>query len=433
MATPVNTRVQNQNCCFWVKHSESCAQVKEAGAAIVAALAAIVLAAGVLLILAQQGYDLAGINSIANMVQAKWIYLGMGITGAIALIDVTLIIAQVHSYLNKTVSKEVLQKGELWDWLNEKNTVLQLGSMSFTAIEAGNLNQYVIVSKDDEGRPSYIAYHTQEDCDYHQMRLLQKGYADFREKQEYPPENIRDLIGLAQFQEWARGFSEDLEKGYYRSTDTPQKFSGIDVWPLAANQEGKIHLRFFATPEARQSIIDTEYANLWDKVEIDRLAQERYETQVLVTLQVNEFWTYAAKLGEKIIFFVAYQAEDEADITIQHFFNPKLREQFIKPRFLDENDSRVKFYASHTYTPEELRRLTDEGPLKDFEALEVEDSQYEKLDLAMRGRENLSVYALKVAGEAAVICFKTKQQRQDHIENKLKGFVDAQVVRTQET
>src|ERR1700730_17356856 len=104
--TTLITHKQDPNCCFWIKYSEACTHIKIGGVAIVAALAITALAAGILLALAQHGHQLAGINAIANMVEAKWLYLGLGVTGAVALIDANVIIALLRSFLNRTYSRE---------------------------------------------------------------------------------------------------------------------------------------------------------------------------------------------------------------------------------------------------------------------------------------------------------------------------------------
>ena len=437
MAASVNTSVQDQNCCFWVKHSEGCAQVKQGGAAIVAALAAIVLVGGALLILAQQGFDLAGINSIANMVEAKWIYLGMGITGAVVLIDVTFILAQVHSYLNKTVSKEELTNQGLFKWLTEDHTIAQLHPRSFTTVAARECNQYIIVSKDENGSPSYIAYHTQEDLDFHQARLMRKGYESLQDLQansrEHRAEYVEELIGSTQLQKWKRDLSQGLEVGYYRSSyETIYCTNQIKAWPLAVHDDTGIHLRFFHTEEARQDVINTQYDDLRDLGEINHLALKEYETQVQVTLQANQYWAYQAELGRhQPIYFVAYPSNK--GVTIQHFFEPELRTQFIKARFSDENNAQVKFGASPTYLPQELEYLTAQEDISSVLARVVAAEQYEKIDVPMLGRENLWIYALKVAGNpSATIYFKTARLRRDHINENLKGFFNAGLIRREE-
>ncbi len=430
--SPLDTRVQEQNCCFWVKHSESCAQVKHAGAAIVAALAAIALAGGVLLILAQQGFDLAGINSIAQMVEAKWIYLGMGIVGAVTLIDVTFIIAQVHSYLNKTVPDDELKQGGFSDWLSNKHIVAQLAPRSFVT-ETTKLTQYVIVSKDEDGNASYIAFRTQEESDYHQIRLQQKGYENLQDlqakSQEYRAEYLEALIGSKRFQKWNNALCEGLEKGYYMDDYDRQTVSKIVFWPLAAFQDEYPVTRFFKTEEARNATIDNEYAALRNLGEIEQLAEDEYKNQVLVALQMGEFWQFIGKLREETIYFVAYQHEDN-DVTIHHSFTVEVENEFLNTLPSTHVNAKNKFFKTHNYTPKELDYLTDKRDIQQLTDKKVESQQYENINLPMVGRENLWVYAWKAA--AGVEYFKTERQRQDYIEKHYKGLINAQLVREQE-
>lgn len=93
------TAPDSRACFVWTKQSEMCTKAKLSSALIVAAIAAIALAAGVL-ILVQKGFNLGGINSIAQTVEVKWVCLGMGVAGAVLLIDIPPIIALTKSYRN---------------------------------------------------------------------------------------------------------------------------------------------------------------------------------------------------------------------------------------------------------------------------------------------------------------------------------------------
>src|ERR1700722_1099946 len=97
----------DDNCCYWIQNSDTCDNLKIAGVTIVAALAAIAIVGGSLLVLAGQGFNLHGINSIAQMVEAQWVYIGLGIAGGVALIDTILIVTMLRGYLNKNRSEEI--------------------------------------------------------------------------------------------------------------------------------------------------------------------------------------------------------------------------------------------------------------------------------------------------------------------------------------
>lgn len=94
------------SCCVRFKQSEGCIRVKHTGMIILAALAAIAVIAGVLLVLAGQGYNLGGINSLAKMIGPKWVYLGLGIAGVALILDTVFIAAQARDH-KKAVPAEI--------------------------------------------------------------------------------------------------------------------------------------------------------------------------------------------------------------------------------------------------------------------------------------------------------------------------------------
>ena len=435
----LSTRLQNQNCCFWVKHTEGCAQIKHAGAAITAALTAITLAGCVLLILAHQGFDLAGINSIAQMVEPKWIYLGMGIAGAVAIINITFIIAQVRSYLNRTISDDELDKTKFSLELSNKYILEQLTPKSFALVIVSN--QYIVISNNEEGDTSYLAFRNQEEADYNQSELQQKGYAELEDFQSssaayYPQSVIQTSMGLKQYHKWSEDYCESLGNGYYRSSAKSIALSDIPtVWPLAVHDDGGIGLRFFKTEGARSAAIQKDYSAFWNKEEIDQLAQKEYTNQVLMPLNRNEFWEFQAQLDEQVIYFVAYQIDQ--DIFIQHLSTETARSEFIKTELRDQEgnpavNAKLKYFQSPTYSPQDLTYLTTPEAIHTAETIPVPPLQYERVDLPRQGHEKQRIYALKVAGDPPITYFKTDHLRQEHIGTNLKGFVNALLVRNKE-
>lgn len=88
---------RDTECCAWIKHSDGCAIVKKGCLLTLLAVTIIALAIGVILALAQQGYPLAGFNTIGSMIPPAWIYLGIGILSAGLLLNIVLMIAQAKS------------------------------------------------------------------------------------------------------------------------------------------------------------------------------------------------------------------------------------------------------------------------------------------------------------------------------------------------
>ncbi len=85
--------------CVRLLQSEACINIKHTGIITLLALASIGLIAGVLLTMAQQGHDLAGINSLAQMVPQQWLYLGLTIAGTAFVLASVFVAAQVANHL----------------------------------------------------------------------------------------------------------------------------------------------------------------------------------------------------------------------------------------------------------------------------------------------------------------------------------------------
>lgn len=94
MSDPIQ---QENSCCVNCLQSEGCVKTKSAGLLILTALTIIGTIAVVLLVLAEQGYNLAGINSIAQMIPSQYLYLGVGVVGVALILNSVLIGAQINN------------------------------------------------------------------------------------------------------------------------------------------------------------------------------------------------------------------------------------------------------------------------------------------------------------------------------------------------
>ena len=68
---------------------DRCAQVVPP---ILIALSIIALLAGTLMIMAQNGIPMGGLNSICKMIAPQWVYLGMGISGIILISSIAFMV-----------------------------------------------------------------------------------------------------------------------------------------------------------------------------------------------------------------------------------------------------------------------------------------------------------------------------------------------------
>jgi hypothetical protein len=97
-------------CCDTV----DCHQAQRVGGIIAIALSAVVLISSVFLILAQNGVNLGGLNSLANLIDAKWIYTGMGLSA---------LVLGISAYYVRFKDKEILVTKE---WKDFKTSCHQL-------------------------------------------------------------------------------------------------------------------------------------------------------------------------------------------------------------------------------------------------------------------------------------------------------------------
>jgi hypothetical protein len=100
-AAPGGVILRDDGCCFWIKCPKLGTKIKVGVVGIVAAIAAIAVVGSILLVLAQQGFHLGGINSIAGMVEAKWLYVGMGIATAALIASVIVIVVLIRKFYAK--------------------------------------------------------------------------------------------------------------------------------------------------------------------------------------------------------------------------------------------------------------------------------------------------------------------------------------------
>ena len=98
--------IHSEERCFWIQKSNACTKAKIGTAIGIAALAAIAVVAGLFLVLAQHGVHIGGLNSMAQMMDARWLYVGMGMTSAALITDVACLIVFLRSARKKIHSKD---------------------------------------------------------------------------------------------------------------------------------------------------------------------------------------------------------------------------------------------------------------------------------------------------------------------------------------
>ncbi len=91
--------IREPSTCTRLQQSEGCTSIKHTGVIILTVIAAIGLIAGVLLTLAHQGHDLAGINALAQMVPEQWLYAGLAAAAVASILASVFTAAQIVNHL----------------------------------------------------------------------------------------------------------------------------------------------------------------------------------------------------------------------------------------------------------------------------------------------------------------------------------------------
>ena len=254
---PLAAKPEEGTCCFWIQRSEACANIKIAVVSIVAAVALTAIAAGILLVLAQHGYPLAGINAIAQLIEAKWLYLGLAVAGAVAILDAVIIIAMVRSSLNRTYTQRELKRYKIDEKVRTTGDLSKMPRNSYwkydveakTATEhkEGRPQMYVLVVKEGDGKHTPITgFKTEEDRALY-IQQLGDGYCDGAEATKSNPEYEEGYIA-EKFQ--ARYTSDIMALRYFEPNqflrDGHFKYQVIDipgtsekVYVLAAKESSK--------------------------------------------------------------------------------------------------------------------------------------------------------------------------------------------------
>lgn len=353
-------------------------KVKVGGSAIGAALAALIVIAGVFLILAGQGFQLGKINAIAQMVDAKWIYIAMGLAGA-------------------TLT----------------------GSLLFLVISLKRAHATVLTQEADDGELAQDGPRVRDD-------------SGKQAKTELELADVKKAMGPAAFNRMIA--SAPCELGRY------QPLSVIvvqlqQVWPLKIHCNEQLPVRFFSTKEARDLFITDELSSLFHQEEFHEINHAVAEAlRQLPALLHHEYWPYEVTYNEKTFFAVAYRLD--TSLGLDFFATEADRTEWMDRKLPHATNAKVKFESSEkteTYTDAEQNALMSEWDLQNFRAKPIRASEYrtENLSLSRLGSKYLfKTYALSFLAEGTktYLYFKTDEQRQNYIAQHLEDKIDVRAL-----
>ncbi len=248
-------------CTQW-HHSQGCILLKQGAASIVAALAAIALITGTLLVLAQQGYQLGGINVIARMVESRWLYLGMGGAAILLTLDIAFILTQIHSYQNQTFSEEEVKKMKVEQFIQKNHIAEKLELSTYAAFtlpavktpaKAARPPVYALLHRTEEDDLVENYFRNPEEAAYAVQQLKQQNIRDgleaFNNSQLYPAAYVESQL---------ENHSRKVEPLFVRLQNCSCRIkevclkTGEPVWVVASkvsNQENLIYYRLQPTLE----------------------------------------------------------------------------------------------------------------------------------------------------------------------------------------
>jgi len=213
-------RIHSEERGCWIQKSNACTKAKIGTTIGITALTAIAVVAGLFLVLAQHGVHLGGLNSMAQMMDARWLYVGMSIASAALIVDVTFLIVCLRNARKETLSK------------NE-----QRGTATQNSIEQNSKDAIKGAKADDEFNvetgEAMLA------CSWSKKNLVLKELGLF----------VKEYITL-------EVTIEALQQNSYHEAIFPL---------LSRNESGEVAYRYFKTAQARKSfkksLVEQGYAS----------------------------------------------------------------------------------------------------------------------------------------------------------------------------
>lgn len=436
------------NCCFWIKNSETCVNAQTAALSIVAALSTIAIAAGVILLLAQQGVQLAGLNSIAQMIETKWIYAGLAASGGLLLIDTLLIAALVRSFLNKLYSEKELDELGVSQFaksncFKEKSPLNSFWQFEVDVQKNGQRHVvYALFIKECNGSDFLKGFKNQEERAAYAARREKNGLVNgedyYKKEGEYPVDFLAAKFGNESFGSHVANVCKDLINGFFRTHELDIPGTNEKVTLLAANDNGELHLHYCKT-ESVERCKNIYTSSSLKNIELEgkkfqELLDQEFSEQK-ITLKNNEFFVFEFEYEGQKQFAVAYKYPSRDMHNVCSFPNAQQRQQFIiefskEKKWIDINGA---FAKTLVYDAEYAKKqITEDTSLFDPQKL-FKTINFKQLFLCdfPTTKQGAAIYALAYrATKDEVLFFKSSEARTYYINQNLSGSIDCSAINT---
>jgi hypothetical protein len=258
----ITQRQGNSRCCS-IENSKTRIAIKMS-AGIVAALAAIALVGCVFLAVAQQGYPLGGLNSIAQLAAAHWIYVGIAAAGAILIASI-FTLALVRRGQDETLSSKGRDENLGLDTANNDSVAPQMPDNPNSRVMPVTQDQAPIQDKDTGG-----------------VVDLQENESD-----EYSEELVK-----AYFEESVQLIAANLPIGcyYFDCWILPNTNQRVEI--LGVNLNGTPEFHYFKFGKTLPFFNTHNFSSLVDISEICKVTQDieqNYSIDKILSAD-NDFW-----------------------------------------------------------------------------------------------------------------------------------------------
>ncbi len=342
MAEPATLSVEGQNCCFWIKNSDKVSQGAYAGIVIVAALATIAILGGVLLVLAQRGFDLGALNAIARQIPAPWIYGSWFVSMTALIFPIVFIVMLCRRYREQVFSENELEEMQVLQ--NIKETIgadLQPMHFSISHAPASEANEeggetpavFILCKRDQGGNLSLVPFRSEEPLSTLISQLRRQGYAQVEgglwvDREMYTLEEIRPKIVPELLERKCKLLSTTLPEGFFNWEEIHIKeWSAIHLL-FAANKGGKVEyciVQFTTNPKEKGA---ERFPDLINFIEAQKVVREQNLQKVRSDL-TNGSHSYEAKVGDKVIYATSYKGHQMESRT-EFFIDEKARNKRLK-------------------------------------------------------------------------------------------------------
>ncbi len=319
-----SSAVYHDSCCGRIQRSTPLNYTKEACLQITTALAIIALTGAVLGILAQQGIQLAEINSLASMIGGQNLYLTALVGASVICINTLLFTAYIHSLSYKQFSQRELSRIpverenqapiNIMQWIQRNQLDAQLERGDFvrfppipaeraTEGNAGHPAVYGIVCKNNMGQLEVYSYRKAGACE---DKIRQLCY-----QEQYPKRQVESLRDTG-YDEWKlRILVPDTYAAYDIQLDEEKT-----AYALKMNNNGTETFLFFASEAVRsarcQNLINiAEIETEISKAAAYTLLEENTHTNVNVTVREREFFGLYCRDRQIVIDISNHAAERE--------------------------------------------------------------------------------------------------------------------------